>query len=265
MDHLSLPEMAVGVNITSYGGDPAWAGLTLIAGKLYSGPDEVDVNTLFLTDTGTRVGSAYTLVSGSHHLSVTIAGEMFQPGNQPAMYMNVATLHAVDQAARPSRYDVALKPGIHAQAYANALSAALGSSFAVSVNGGDSDLVAVVTLVTMLTMLITAVAGLDVLNKVILQIRERAHAIGVFKAVGMIPWQTLVMIVCSVAAVGLLAGIAAVPAGAYLHHRLVPVMVRAANSGTPPSLLSVYQPWEVILLALAGLVIAGVGALGPAG
>ena len=43
------------------------------------------------------------------------------------MYMNVATLHAVDQAARPSRYDVALKPGIHAQAYANALSAALGS------------------------------------------------------------------------------------------------------------------------------------------
>lgn len=73
------------------------------------------------------------------------------------------------------------------------------------------------------------------------------------------------MIVCSVAAVGLLAGIAAVPAGAYLHHRLVPVMVRAANSGTPPSLLSVYQPWEVILLALAGLVIAGVGALGPAG
>ncbi len=50
----------------------------------------------------------------------------------------------------------------------------------------------------------------------------------------------------------------------YLHHGVLPVVVSAANSGTPPSLLSVYQPWELILLALAGLVIAVAGALGPA-
>jgi len=117
----------------------------------------------------------------------------------------------------------------------------------------------------MLTILITVVAGLGVLNTVILQIRERTHAIGVFKAVGMIPRQTLVMVVCSVASVGLLAGVVAVPAGVYLHHGVVPVMVRAANSGTPASLLSVYQPWELVLLGLAGLVIAVAGALAPAG
>ena len=263
-DHLSLPEVAAGVNVTAYDGDPAWAGLTLVTGQLYSGPDEVDVNTLFLTDTGTRVGSTYTLVSGNHRRTVTIAGEVFQPGNQPSMYMGAATLRAVEPAAGPSRYDVSLRPGTNAQAYANLLSAALGSSFAVSVNGGDSDLVGLVSLVAMLTILISVVAGLGVLNTVILQIRERAHAIGVLKAVGMTPGQTLVMIVCSVAATGLLAGIVAVPAGTYLHHELVPVMVRAANSGTPASLLSVYQPGEVILLALAGLLIAVVGALGPA-
>jgi ABC-type antimicrobial peptide transport system permease subunit len=259
-DHLSLPGVAIGVKVTAYGADPAWARLTLVAGQLYSGPDQVDVNTLFLTDTGTTVGSAYTLVSGSHHLTVTIAGEVFQPGNQPSMDMSAATLHAVDPAAQPSQYDASVKPGTSAQDYANTLSAALGRSFAVSVNGG-SDLVGVVTLVT---MLITVVAGLGVLNTVVLQIRERAHAIGVFKAVGMIPRQTLVMIVCSVAAVGLLAGIVAVPAGVYLHHGVLPVMTSAANSGTPPSLLSVYQPWELIVLALAGLVIAVAGALGPA-
>jgi putative ABC transport system permease protein len=70
----------------------------------------------------------------------------------------------------------------------------------------------------------------------------------VFKAIGMTPRQTLAMI----------------PAGVYLHHGVVPVMVHAANSGYPPSLISVYAPWEFVLLAFAGLVIAVGGALGPA-
>jgi putative ABC transport system permease protein len=264
VEHLGLPGVASGVKVTGYGGDPAWAGLTLVSGQLYSGPDQVDVNTLFLTDTGTRVGSAYTLASGRRQLTVTIAGQVFEPGNQPTMYLSAATLRAVDPAAGPSQYDVSLKPGTKAQDYANTMSAALGNSFAVNVNTGDGALLAVVSLVTMLTILITVVAGFGVLNTVILQVRERAHAIGVFKAVGMIPRQTLAMIVCSVAATGLLAGIVAVPAGVYLHHGVLPVMIRAANSATPPSLLSVYQPWELILLTLAGLVIAVAGALGPA-
>ena len=116
----------------------------------------------------------------------------------------------------------------------------------------------------MLTILITVVAGLGVLNTVALQIRERAHEIGVFKSIGMTPRQTLAMIVCSVTFIGFVAGIAAIPAGVYVHHGVVPVMAHAANSGIPDSLLTVYLPWEVVLLALAGLAIALVGALGPA-
>lgn len=42
-------------------------------------------------------------------------------------------------------------------------------------------------------------------------------------------------------------------------------MLHAANSGYPPSLISVYAPGQLILLALAGLVIAVGGALGPVG
>jgi putative ABC transport system permease protein len=266
-DHLSLPAVPAGVEVTAYGAgaDPAWAGLALVSGHLYSGPDEVDVNTLFLTDTGTRVGDTYSLVSGGHRITVLIAGEVFQPGNQPVMYTSAATLNAVDPAHGVSRYDVALRPGTDPHAYANELSAALGGSYEVGTNGGgDGQLFAVVTLVGMLTLLIIVVAGLGVLNTVALQIRERAHAIGVFKAVGMTPWQTLAMIVCSVAAVGLVAGIVAVPAGVYLHHGVAPVMAHASNADLPGSLLSVYHPWEVVLLALAGLVIAVAGALGPA-
>jgi putative ABC transport system permease protein len=192
-------------------------------------------------------------------------GEVFQPGNDVDIYMSPATLAKVDPSAGIQSYAVALQPGTNAQAYANALSAALGNPYSVETHSrGGTELVAVVTLIAMLTILIMIVAGLGVLNTVALQIRERAHDIGVFKAIGMTPRQTLTMIVCSVGLVGLVAGIVAVPAGVYLHHGVIPTMAHAANSGIPPSLLSVYTPWTIILLALSGLVIAVVGALGPA-
>jgi putative ABC transport system permease protein len=41
-------------------------------------------------------------------------------------------------------------------------------------------------------------------------------------------------------------------------------MAHAAQTGVPPSVLDVYHPWELVLLALSGLVIAAAGALAPA-
>ena len=251
------------------GGDPSWSGLALISGRWYSpssnAAPEVVVNTMFLTDTGTSVGATYPLAVGGHRITVRIVGEVFRPGNDVEMYLSPATLATVDSSAGVQQYAVALKPGTNAQAYANALSATLGSSYFVRAHGhGDAQLLAVVTLVAMLTILIMIVAGLGVLNTVAMQIRERAHDIGVFKAFGMTPRQTLTMIVCSVGLVGLVAGAVAVPVGVYLHHAVLPAMAHAANSGLPSSLLAVYGPWEVVLLALAGLAIAIAGALGPA-
>ena len=80
----------------------------------------------------------------------------------------------------------------------------------------------------------------------------------------MTPRQTLTMVVCSVAITGLVAGIIAVPAGIALHHGVLPAMAHAANSGLPGSVISVFSLPELIILALAGLVIAVAGALAPA-
>jgi putative ABC transport system permease protein len=68
------------------------------------------------------------------------------------------------------------------------------------------------------------------------------------------------MVICSVG----LTGFVAVPAGVLLHHDVLPTMAHAANSGLPASLLSVYSAPEIVILALAGLVIALAGALAPA-
>ncbi|HEX6451669.1 MAG TPA: ABC transporter permease [Trebonia sp.] len=263
---LSIPGAADAVSVTAYGGTPVWTRLPLITGRWYSGPAEADVNTLFLTDTGTRVGSSYTVLSGGRRVTVRIAGEVFGPGKNLRMYVSPATLAMLSPGgATPGQYDVALRPGVSVQAYANSVSAALGKSYSVSAYGGASgELVAVTTLIAMLMTLIAAVAGLGIVNTVALQIRERARDIGVFKALGMTPRQTLSMIVCSVALVGLVGGIVAVPAGVYLHHGVVPVMAHAANSGYPSSMISVYAGWELVAFGLAGLAIAVLGAFGPA-
>jgi putative ABC transport system permease protein len=264
-DQLNPAGLTNGLNLTAYGGDPAWSGLALISGRWYSAAAEADVNTLFLTDTGTSIGSTYPLSSGGHTVTVRIVGEVFQPGNDVDMYLSPAALAAVDPGVGVQQYDVSLRPGTNPDAYANAVSAKLGGSyFANTRRGGGRVFAAVETLVTLLTLLIMVVAGLGVLNTVALQIRERAHDIGVFKSVGMTPRQTLAMILCSVAVVGLVAGIIAVPAGMYLHDGVVPATAHAANSGVPASLLTAYLPWEVVVLALAGLAIAIAGALGPA-
>jgi len=149
---------------------------------------------------------------------------------------------------------------------ANAVGAVLGQNYSVQTDvSSSSEFVIVVGLIATLTLLLMAVAGLGVLNTVVLQTRERVHDLGVFKAIGMTPRQTMAVVVCSVAGIGLVAGLIAIPAGIALHHYVLPVMGHAAQTDVPASILSVYQPWELVLLALSGLVIAVAGALLPAG
>ncbi len=272
-DSFSLPGLGDadgGAQVTAYGDcDPSWSGLALISGSWYSqsaSVREIDVNTLFLNDTNTQVGDTYTLVNGAHKVTAKIVGEVFRPGNDVDIYLSPATLTAIDPTVSgPGSYGVSLKPGVNSDAYASALQNTLGAAYIVpSTKGGNNALIAVVTLITMLTLLIIAVACLGVLNTVALQIRERAHDIGIFKALGMTPRQTLTMVICSVGITGLVAGIVAVPAGILLHHNVLPVMGHAANSGLPASLYSVYSAPEMVILAVAGLIIAIVGALVPA-
>jgi len=219
------------------------------------------------------VGDTYTLSSGNRHLTVRIAGEVFDPSEgRTEIIGSTSTLAALDPGLATNQYDVALKPGTDVQAYVHAVGTALGhnnhgsGNYDISVNSSSSQQFYVILgLIGTLTLLLVAVAGLGVLNTVVLQTRERVHDLGVFKALGMTPRQTVAMVVCSVAGIGLVAGLIAIPAGVALHHYILPVMGNAAQTALPPSVLNVYRPAELVLLALAGLVIAVAGALLPAG
>ena len=80
------------------------------------------------------------------------------------------------------------------------------------------------------------VAGLGVLNTVVLHTRERVHDLGVFKARRDDAGQTIAMVVSWVAGTGLVAGLAAVPAGIALQRYLVPAMAAGGRtSACPPA------------------------------
>jgi putative ABC transport system permease protein len=262
---ISVPGIARPVALTAFGGDAAWTGYAMVSGHWFRGSGQAVVNTFFLTATGKKVGGTFTLTSGRRHVTMRITGEVFDPGQGATVLTSLATVSRIDPALRPVQYDVALRPGINAQAYRNALSARLGREYSIVPPGGDSEFTIVTQLVAVLTAALVVVAGLGVLNTVLLQIRERAHDIGVFKALGMTPRQTTAMVVCSVAGIGLVAGLIAVPAGVALQRFVVPVMGHAAQTDLPASVLNVYRPAELALLALAGLVIAAAAALFPAG
>jgi putative ABC transport system permease protein len=255
------------LSLTGFGGDASWAGYAMIAGHWYSSSGaQVDVNTAFLNDTGAKVGGKYTLTVGGGHVLVHIAGEVFDPaGGQPEMIGAISTLSAADPGLAPGQYQVQVAPGTDLGSYLNRLNRALGKGYLAELNAsGGAALPAIMGLVTALTLVIAVVAGLGVLNTVALQTRERAHDLGVFKALGMTPRQTIVMVVSTVAGTGLAAGLIAVPAGIALHRYVLPIMGDAVHTSLPPAVLDVYHARELTLLALTGVLIAVAGALAPA-
>ena len=251
------------LSLAGSGGDASWTGYAMIAGHWHDGPGQVDVSTVFLTATGATVGQQYTLASGGMHVTVQIGGEIFDPaGGQPEMTGAISALSAVDPGLAPDEYLVQVKPGTGIGSYVNALSSALGEGYLVSATDrGGAALPAIEGLAGTLTLVIALVAGLGVLNTVVLPTREGVHDLGVFKAVGMTPRQTITMVVSTVAGTGL----ASIPAGVTLHRGVLPVMGHAVQTALPVAVLDVYQAPELVLLALPGLAIAAAGALAPAG
>jgi putative ABC transport system permease protein len=267
----AVPEVSVSglsqpIPVHAFRGNAAWTGYDLISGRWYSGPGQVDVPTYFLTVTGTAVGDTVTITAGGKQVPVRIVGEVFDTENRGlAMLTDWPTLARAIPGLVPQWYDVVLRPGTSAQAYANALGGGLGSGFGVSLNVNDSFFLTLTGLIGILTLLLAIVAGLGVLNTVVLTTRERVHDIGVFKALGMTPGQTIIMVVCWVAGTGLAAGVLAVPAGIALHRYVLPVMASSAGTGLPASFFHVYRIDELVALGLSGLVIAAVAAMAPAG
>jgi putative ABC transport system permease protein len=268
--NLSLVGYTGEVGLEAYDGPADWIGFPLISGRWWNGPDEVVAGSGLLRTTGHVLGDTVTLSSNLGRRQVRIVGEVFDLEYNDGMVLlsGAGTLVGLSDHTGPDWYDVGLTPGTDVDAYVSALSGTVGMSAEVSATAEDHDtqtFAILVGLVVTLTLLLSTVAGLGVFNTVVLNTRERVHEVGVLKTVGMTPGQVTASVIAGMAGIGLVAGVLAVPFGVLLQHRVVPVMAAAAGTGIPASFVDVYRPLELIALGTAGMVLAVLGAMVPAG
>jgi putative ABC transport system permease protein len=252
-----------------YQGDSRLGAYDMISGHWFTGPGQVVVPTHFLEATGTRIGDTVTAVDEGTRVPLRIVGEAFDPSSDGLrLYADIASFASVKGGIPIDGYTVTLGPGVSVAGYIAKLDATLRPLGAQAVPTDDSggDLLLIVdTMAAILTLMLVAVAGLGVLNSVVLDTRERVHDLGVCKAIGMSPRQTVTMVLASVVGLGVIGGIIGVPAGVALHDYILPLMGHAAGTRLTPQIMSVYQALELVLLGLGGVAIAVLGATLPAG
>ncbi|WP_435222114.1 ABC transporter permease [Streptomyces sp. Tue6028] len=249
-----------------YQGDSRPGSYEMIHGHWLSGRGQVVVPTRFLERTGTRIGETVRVTFEKETVSLRIVGEAFDTSDD-GMRVH-ADLDSFAEA-QPEVFHIEVEPGISPADYAQKLSQAVeplgGDAFAESSPEGENMIVLLEAMAALLTLMLVSVAGLGVLNSVVLDTRERVHDLGVCKALGMSPRQTVGLVLASVAGIGVVGGLIGVPAGFALHGYVLPVMGEAAGTGLPPSVLDVYDLPQLLLLGLAGVLVALLGATVPAG
>jgi putative ABC transport system permease protein len=238
-------------------------------GRWFTAPGEAVAPTPFLAATGAGIGDTVTVDVNSTPITVRIVGEVFDTHNDGMEILTPAATFA-DAAPdlRPERYHVGLRAGADPVGYAETLTTAVGSLGLSAYEAPPDEVevtIAINTLTTMLTVMLVTVAALGVFNAVVLDTRDRVRDLGIHKALGMMPRQTIVMVLSSVVVVGVVGGIVGTPVGAAVHRLVMPAMGDAVGLNLPAAVTDIYEPLMLILLGLCGLVIAVVGALLPAG
>ena len=161
-------------------------------------------------------------------------------------------------------YEVQLVAGTTARTSADAVTAAAPELRVSLADTTDEFLVIMFTTITLLTVMLGTVAALGVFNTVVLNSRERRRDLGMLKSIGMTPRQVVVMMVTSMAVLGAVSGLLGPPIGIAAHRLVVPAMMHSAQVAMPDFILHIFSARLLILLVLAGVAIAALGAYLPA-
>lgn len=256
--------------ITAFSGDASWGGYRMVSGRWFERAAEAVVPTQFLAATGTVVGDEVTLNVRGAAVTVRLVGEVLDTRSDGMLvYTDAATLKGAVPDLAVTGHHVAVSSGTDVGGYIEALNSAL-EPWGVTAQGretGDGGEVILIlnALTAILTLMLVAVAGLGVLNGVVLDTHERIRDLGVHKALGMTPRQIVAMVLTSVALSGLVGGALGVPAGVALHAMVLPAMGHSAGLELPDSVIAVHRTPELLALGLGGVLIAVLGALLPAG
>jgi putative ABC transport system permease protein len=251
-------------------GDFSWTHLELLSGRWYSAPGEAVVGDKLASAVGIHVGDDVTVVQRNKQLSLKVVGINFDTnvGDYTVM-TDAATFTAAGLTPHIDQYNVELASNVSGPDWSASAAAALtplNASVQPNTDGGKNIVVITMgALVATLTLMMIAVAALGVLSMVVQDTRERVHDLGILKALGMTPKQTIAMVLTSVTLTGLIAGLIGVPLGVAVEKATLNPMGNAIGRHLPPSVTHTYTAGLLIPLLAGGIVIALLGALLPAG
>lgn len=247
-----------GAPLVAYEGEGA--ATVMISGRWFAARGEAVVAGRFLQATGLRVEDDLVVSERGRSARLTIVGEVFDLGDDGmTLRTSLESVAVLESPYLPAVFGVELTSGTDRDRYLaelNQVLEPLGAQASATESPSSSVLTAMRGLIAMLTLMLVAVAGLGVLNTVVLDTRDRVHDQGVLKALGMTPRQTVVQVLTGVAAIGLVAGAVGAPLGAALHRAVMPAMGRAAGFTIPQAFIDVHGGLLPLLMAFAGVPLA---------
>ncbi|MCI3221769.1 ABC transporter permease [Streptomyces sp. NP-1717] len=215
------------VEASLYEGDSRSGRYEMLSGHWVTGKGQVVVSSRFLERTSTRLGDTVRVTYEKETANLRFVGESFDTsGSRLEIHADTADF----KSAEPSTFLVETESGVSADEYARKVAAVVqplgGEATTGSESGQDGVILIMAAMAVLFTLMLISVAGLGVLNSVVLDTRERIHDLGVCKAIGMTPRQTLSLVLASVTVIG---GLIGVPAGYALHGLVMPVMGHAVG------------------------------------
>jgi putative ABC transport system permease protein len=257
-------------------GDATWLGYVVMEGRWYAAPGEVVVPENFLRQTGLHVGDAFTASVGLRSLDLRIVGSIFDnarcrcdgPRNV-VIRGDWATLAAADPDLVPSSWEVAVKGDLmRPAALASAIRQATnGYADAYPAGSADTDdgFLLFEGVIAALGLILVVVALGGVANTVLLESRERLRETAILRVVGMTPRQVVVMVVASIAPLGVVAALVGMPVGGALMRAVIANMGELAiASSVPASMTDTLSATDLLAILAGGVLIALLGAWLPA-
>ncbi|MGW3204147.1 FtsX-like permease family protein [Streptomyces sp. NPDC001135] len=223
---------------------------------------EVLASSAFLHRNEMGIGDRLRLRNGTREEEVTVVGETMDNDDR-LVIGSWPTMTALVPDERAIAYHVRLREGTDRTAYARAVRAA-GPELSVQPTEANSVTGAIVGSATALTLLLALVASLGVFNTAVLNTHDRRRDLGMLKSIGMAPGQVTVMTVTSMAVLGALGSVLGVPLGIAAYEVVIPRMAAGIDITLPSYMTDVWHARILALPALAGILIAVMGALVPA-
>ncbi|MBS2538174.1 ABC transporter permease [Catenulispora sp. NF23] len=245
-------------------GDSSTLGYLMVKGHWMNGAGQIVARSDFLHQRGLAVGDQTTLDLGGKRTQVRIVGEFLAGGF--SVFCDWATLTELAPDQQATDYEIQLAPGTNTDAYIAAFTKAAGTGLNATADTNQTSVgtVVITSFASIFTLMLGLIAAMGVFNTVVLNTRERRRNLGMLKSIGMTPRQVTFMMITSMVPLGVIGGLLGLPVGIIAHRLIVPASARAAGIDMPASMMHVWHAPMLSVLALAGVLIAVLGAFIPA-